>query len=99
MHTLNAPRCLLVAGQVRAIDAGPAHDPGEDRALLKEMRTVMCVFLVAVNGTCSAISGRVVVGCRHVPGGRTCVGVCVGCSRFIVRIIVCYLQVGTVCYL
>ena len=27
------------------------------------------------------------------------VGVCVGCRRFIVRIIVCYLQVGTVCYL
>ena len=61
--TVEHPRHLLVAGQVRAINAGLAHDPGVHRALLDELRIVMCVVFAAVKFTCSAGRARAAAGC------------------------------------
>ena len=70
--TVEHPRHLLVAGQVRAINAGLAHDPGAHRALLDRLRIVMCVVFAAVNFTCSAGRARVAAGCWWVLGSLTC---------------------------
>ena len=75
--TVERPRRVLVAGQVRARDDGPHRDPAGGRALLDEARMVVCVVFCAVNAPRSAGRGRGGTGRRSAQGTRLCRGVCV----------------------
>ena len=74
--TVERPCCVLVAGQVHAINAGVRRYPGGGRALLDETRMVVCVVFVAVTTTCSAGRGRGGSRCRSAEGQLTLRCVC-----------------------
>ena len=75
--TVERPRRVLVAGQVRARDVGPRRDPAGGRALLDEMRTEMCVVVCAAGAPRSAVRGRAGTGGRSAQGTQPCRCVCV----------------------
>ena len=75
--TVECPRRLLVAGQLRTIDVGPRRDPAHGRALLDEMRTIMCAVLCAAHALRSAVRGRGGTRRRSAQGTQFCRCVCV----------------------